>query len=80
MAAIDYLLAADKHNLYLCNIEMIHDRRIITESEIIEAFGFYLRKWCAEHEGDNTVVVTNSDGKRVFIATLIGKPKSHDKT
>ena len=42
---------------------MSEDRRPITEGEMIGLFEFYLRKWCEEHEGEDTVVITNSDGK-----------------
>lgn len=40
---------------------------------MIGLFEFYLRKWCEEHEGEDTVVITNSDGKKIFEATLLDK-------
>jgi uncharacterized protein VirK/YbjX len=49
------------------------DRRPITEGEMIGLFEFYLRKWCEEHEGEDTVVITNSNGKKIFEATLLDK-------
>ena len=52
---------------------MSEDRRPITEGEMIGLFEFYLRKWCEEHEGEDTVVITNSDGKKIFEATLLDK-------
>jgi hypothetical protein len=52
---------------------MSEDRRPITESEMIGLFEFYLRKWCEEHEGEDTVVITNSDGKKIFEAKLLDK-------
>ena len=51
---------------------MSEDRRPITDGEIIGLFEFYLRNWCDEHDGD-TVVITNSEGKKIFEATLLDK-------
>ena len=51
---------------------MSQDRRPITEGEMIGLFEFYLRHWCEEH-GEDTVVITNSDGKKIFEATLLDK-------
>ena len=47
------------------------------EGEMIGLFEFYLRKWCEEHEGEDTVVITNSDGKKIFEATLLDKVEGH---
>ncbi len=52
---------------------MSEDRRPITEDEMIGLFEFYLRKWCEEHDGEDTVVITNSVGKNIFKATLLDK-------
>ena len=51
---------------------MRKDRRVITNSEILGLFEFYLRNWCEENEKD-TVVITNGDGKKIFEATLLDK-------
>ena len=53
---------------------MSEDRRPITEGEMIGLFEFYLRHWCEEH-GEDTVVITNEDGKKIFEATLLDKKK-----
>ena len=50
---------------------MSQDRRPITDGEMIGLFEFYLRKWCEEHEGEDTVVITNSDGKKIFEAVSV---------
>ena len=82
MAAKDYTICAGMFNLYLAKVKnptkkgpqtMSEDRRPITEGEMIGLFEFYLRKWCEEHEGEDTVVITNSDGKKIFEATLLDK-------
>jgi hypothetical protein len=52
---------------------MSSDRRPITDGEMIGLFEFYLRRWCDEHPGEDTVVITNSDGKKIFEATLLDK-------
>jgi hypothetical protein len=51
---------------------MSQDRRPITDSEMIGLFEFYLRKWCEENKQD-TVVITNAKGKKIFEATLLDK-------
>ena len=54
--------------------EEAHEERATdNEGEMIGLFEFYLRKWCEEHEGEDTVVITNSDGKKIFEATLLDK-------
>lgn len=82
MAAIDYEIVAGWMNAYLMKKKkatkkgpkvMSVDRRPITESEMIGLFEFYLRKWCEEHEGVDTVEITNGDGKKIFTATLLDK-------
>ena len=52
---------------------MSQDRRPITDGEMIGLFEFYLRKWCEDHPGEDTVVITNGDGKKIFEATLLDK-------
>ncbi len=82
MAATDYGIVTGWMNAYLAKKKkptkngpqtMSQDRRPITESEMIGLFEFYLRKWCEENEGKDTVVITNSDGKKIFKATLLDK-------
>lgn len=82
MAAKDYVIVKGWQNAYLAKKKkptkngpqtMSMDRRPITEGEMIGLFEFYLRKWCEEHEGEDTVVITNSDGKKIFEATLLDK-------
>lgn len=82
MAAIDYVIVAGWQNAFLTKKKkptkkgpqvMSKDRRPITDEEIIGLFEFYLRKWCDEHEGEDTVVITNGRGKRVFEAKLFDK-------
>lgn len=83
MAAKDYVIVTGWQNAYLAKKKkkptkkgpqtMSMDRRPITEGEMIGLFEFYLRKWCEEHEGEDTVVITNDDGKKIFEATLLDK-------
>ena len=54
---------------------MSMDRRPITEGEILGLFEFYLRQWCEDHPGEDTVVITNSDGKKIFEAKLLDNDK-----
>ena len=79
MAATDYIIVAGRQNAYFARKKkptkngpqvMSKDRRPITDGEIIELFEFYLRKWCKEHEGQSSVVITDGLGKMVFKATL----------
>ena len=81
MAATDYVIVTGWMNAYLARKKkptkkgpqtMSQDRRPITEGEMIGLFEFYLRNWCEEH-GEATVVITNSDGKKIFEATLLDK-------
>ena len=82
MAATDYEIVTGWMNAYLAKKKkvtkkdglqtMSQDRRVITDGEMIGLFEFYLRKWCDE-TGKDTVVITNSDGKEVFEATLLDK-------
>ena len=53
--------------------ERATDNEYGSPSQMIGLFEFYLRKWCEEHEGEDTVVITNSDGKKIFEATLLDK-------
>ena len=85
MAATDYVIVTGWQNAYLTKKKkptkkgpqtMSMDRRPITEGEMIGLFEFYLRKWCEEHEGEDTVVITNSDGKKIFEAKLLDKVES----
>ena len=82
MAATDYVIVAGWKDVFLTKKKkptkkglqtMSKDRRPITEGEMIGLFEFYLRKWCEKHEGSDTVVITNSDGKEIFQATLLDK-------
>lgn len=82
MAATDYIIVEGMFNAYLTKKKkptkkgsqiMSEDRRPITDEEIIGLFEFYLRKWCDEHEGEDTVIITNSNLKKIFKATLLDK-------
>ena len=82
MAAKDYIIVSGWRNAYLTKKKkptkkglqvMSQDRRPITDSEMIGLFEFYLRKWCEDHPDEDTVVITNSDGKKIFEATLLDK-------
>ena len=81
MAAKDYEIVTGWLNPYLVKKKkptknghqtMSQDRRVITNSEILGLFEFYLRNWCEENEKD-TVVISNGDGKKIFEATLLDK-------
>lgn len=82
MAAKDYVIVEGCFNAYLTKKKkttknrpqtMSQDRRPITDGEIIGLFEFYLRKWCMENEGEDTVVITDCDKKKIFQATLLDK-------
>ena len=82
MAANDYIFFKGIFNCYLAKKKkptkkgpqtMSKDRRPITEGEILELFEFYLRQYCDEHEGEDTVVITDMAGKKIFKATLLDK-------
>jgi uncharacterized protein VirK/YbjX len=82
MAAKDYDIAIGVFNAYLVRKKktsskepntMSMDRRPITEGEMIGLFEFYLRKWCEEHEGEDTLYITDENGKEIFKATLLDK-------
>ena len=82
MAAKDYVIVSGWQSCYLAHKKkatkkgpqtMSEDRRPITEGEMIGLFEFYLRKWCEEHPGEDTVVITNADGKKIFEAKLLDK-------
>jgi hypothetical protein len=84
MAATDYIIVTGFANAYLAKKKkptkkgpqtMSQDRRPITEGEMIGLFEFYLRNYCDEHNTD-TVVITDSDGKKLFEATLLDKEDS----
>ena len=79
MAAENYEIVCGWLNAYLARKKkpskraqhtMSNDRRVITEDEILHLFEFYLRQWCMDHN-DDTVVVTNDDGKIIFKAKLL---------
>lgn len=81
MAAKDYVIVTGWMNAHLARKKkptkcgpqtMSNDRRPITDEEIIGLFEFYLRQWCEEH-GEDTVVITNGDGKKIFEAKLLDK-------
>ena len=73
MAATDYVIVTGWMNAYLTKKKKPTKKGPQTEGEMIGLFEFYLRKWCEEHEGEDTVVITNSDGKKIFEATLLDK-------
>jgi hypothetical protein len=78
MAATDYeIVEGALGGLYLAHktkgSTMSDDRRPITESEIIGCFELYLREWCDEHEGDDTLFIRGKNGKLLFKATLLDK-------
>ena len=50
---------------------MSTDRRPLEECEILYIFEHYLRNWCDDHEGENTVVITNSNGKKIFEGDIV---------
>ena len=87
MAATDYIIVDGcLGTLYLTRKKkptkrgpqtMSKDRRPITEGEMIGCFEHYLRQWCEEHPGEDTVVITNSDGKKIFEATLLDKVEGY---
>lgn len=81
MAAKDYIIVTGWANAYLARKKkptkrgsqtMSEDRRPITDGEMIGLFEFYLRRWCEEHH-ENTVVITDKDGKEIFEARLLDK-------
>jgi hypothetical protein len=85
MAAKDYTFGAGWKDIYLTKKTkprkdglhiMSTDRRPLEEQEILYIFEHYLRHWCEEHEGEDTVVITNSDGKKIFEATLLDKEEN----
>ena len=82
MTATDYVIVMGCMNAYLTKKKkptkkgpqtMSKDRRPITEGEMIGLFEFYLRKWCEEHEGEDTIFIKGKDGKLIFKATLLDK-------
>lgn len=82
MAAKDYEIVLGRRNAYFAKKKkrtgkgpqiMSRDRLTITDNNIIGLFEFFLRKWCEEREGEDTVVITNSDGKKLFKAKLLDK-------
>ena len=86
MAATDYIIVTGIFNAYLAKAKkstkrglqtMSQDRRPITEVEIIGLFEFYLRNYCDENNTD-TVIITNSDGKKIFEATLFAEERTLD--
>ena len=88
MAAKDYVIVTGWQNAYLAKKKkptkkgpqtMSQDRRPITEGEMIGLFEFYLRKWVEDHPGEDTVVITNSDGKKIFEATLLDKGETEEE-
>lgn len=80
MAANDYTFGAGWKAIYLTKKTkprkdglslMSTDRRPLEECEILYIFEHYLRKWCDDHEGDDTIFVKDNDGKPLFKATLL---------
>lgn len=78
MAAKDYVFVTGWRDVYLAKRKkskspmMSADRRVIEDNEIIGLFEFYLRKFHRETWRDS-VTITNSDGKKLFEATLLDK-------
>ena len=78
MAAKDYVFVTGWRDAYLAKKKksnspmMSTDRRAIEDNEIIGLFEFYLRKFYSETWKDS-VTITNSDGKKLFEATLLDK-------
>ena len=76
MAATDYVIVTEGKNAYLTKKgpqATSEDRRPITESEMIDLLESFMRKKCEYCEGENTLVITNGDGEKIFQATLINK-------
>ena len=78
MAAKDYVFVTGWLDAYLAKKKksnsptMSTDRRVIKDNEIIGLFEFYLRKFHSE-TGKDSVTIKNSDGKKLFKATLLDK-------
>lgn len=78
MAAKDYVFVTGWRDAYLAKKKksnspmMSTDRRVIEDNEIIGLFEFYLRKFHGK-TGKDSVTITNSDGKKLFEATLLDK-------
>jgi hypothetical protein len=81
MAATDYVIVTEGANAYLTKKgtqTISEDRRPITESEMMGLLESFMRKKCEGCEGENTLLITNGDGERIFQATLINKAKEHE--
>ncbi len=79
MAAKDYVFQTGWMNVFLAKrIKserlMSQDRRVVTDGEIIGLFEWYLRKRCEEVK-DDTIVITDKDGTKIFESTLLDKNK-----
>lgn len=78
MAAKDYVFVTGWRDAYLAKKKksnspmMSTDRRVVEDNEIIGLLEFYLRKFHSE-TGKDSVTITNSDGKKLFEATLLDK-------
>jgi hypothetical protein len=76
MAAKDYVFVAGMVTPYLAKKTkgpvMSQDRRTIEDNEIFGLFEFFLRKFHSETRKDSVTIV-NSDGKKIFEATLLDK-------
>lgn len=77
MAAKDYKIVTGCFSAYLAketksrkNI-MSTDRRVITDSEIIGLFEFWLKRYCVENKVD-FVTIRNSNGEMLFEAEAKG--------
>ena len=82
MAAKDYEIVLGRRNAYFVKKKkvtgkgpqiMSMDRCTITDNNIIGLFEFYLRRWCDEHEGEDMVVISDLNGKKIFEAKLLDK-------
>ena len=58
---------------------MSTDRRPLEECEILYIFEHYLRKWCEDHEGEDTIFIKDKDGKLIFKATLLDKEEERTR-
>lgn len=81
MAAKDYVIVKGATRAFLTKKVkpredgrpiMSKDRRVITDSEIIALFEFYLRNFLSGKD-DDTVILSDKNGKEIFSATLLEK-------
>lgn len=51
---------------------MSQDRRPVTDNEIIGLFENFLKRFCIENKSD-TLEIADSDGSKIFTASIVGK-------